>query len=131
MTRLSNTDTTEFAAFANDVDAVQAQFQSVFTTLTGSINSVVDPEYGLLAGLNCLIFGEDFNVLVKTICVQFFNTTYLSRLTLGITAFGILFAMCCSVCTGVRHYKHSQRSVKLDSLGSPGEGTTAGFVKGY
>lgn len=43
MTRLSSTNSGEFTTFANNVDAVQAQFESVFTTLTGSIDSVVNP----------------------------------------------------------------------------------------
>ena len=30
-------------------------------------------------------------------------------LILGISSFGILFAMCCTVCAGVRHFKHSER----------------------
>ena len=32
---------------------------------------------------------------------------------MGISAFGIIFAMCCSVCAGVRHYKHGERKDKL------------------
>jgi hypothetical protein len=31
----------------------------------------------------------------------------------GIASFGILFSMCCAVCAGVRHYKHSERIGKL------------------
>lgn len=75
--------------------------------LEDTVSTVVDPDTGLLAGFNCLLFGEDIVRVINTTCVRFFNTTYLARLTLGISAFGILFAMCCSICTGVRHFKHS------------------------
>ncbi len=49
-----------------------------------------------------------------------FNTFFVSRLTLGIAAFGILFAMCCTVCSGVRHFKHSER---MDNSIMPGFGS--------
>lgn len=32
---------------------------------------------------------------------------------MGISAFGILFAMCCIVCSGVRHFKHSERKDRV------------------
>jgi len=35
------------------------------------------------------------------------------RYALGISCYGVLFAMCCIVCTGVRHYKHSQRKTQI------------------
>ena len=92
---------------------------------------MIDPDYGLLAGFNCVIFGEDFNRAIETICVKFFNTVYLARLTTGISAFGILFAMCCSVCTGVRHYKHSLRITKLDALDGNPESTMANLNQKY
>lgn len=121
-----------FTNFTTSVDAVQTAFEGVFSSLTGTINSIVDPQYGLLAGFNCVIFGEDFNRAIEAICVKFFNTTYLARLTLGISAFGILFAMCCSVCTGVRHYKHSLRLTKLDSFdGGNQESTMANLNQKY
>lgn len=72
----------------------------------------------MVAGFNCLIFGEDFQMVINTLCVKMFNLTYSSRLSLGIAAFGILFAMCCSVCSGVRHYKHFMRKSKLENLDS-------------
>lgn len=73
------------------------------------LTSVFDPNYGMISGLNCLILGEDINLISNTTCTKFFNTFFLFRLTLGIAAFGILFMMCCTVCSGVRHYKHSMR----------------------
>lgn len=42
-----------------------------------------------------------------------YSNIYTMRLAMGITAWGVLFMMCCAVCTGVRHYKHSQRKEKI------------------
>ena len=46
-------------------------------------------------------------MIIDTMCVRLFNVFYMLRFTLGVSAFGILFMMCCSVCSGVRHYKHA------------------------
>lgn len=78
-----------------------------------SISSLTNPKYGLLAGLNCKVFGEDFQALENVICGTFYKNIYLLRLTVGIASYGILFAMCCIVCTGVRHFKHSERKGKI------------------
>lgn len=55
-------------------------------------------------------------------CSGGFYSLSLVRLLFGIAAFGMLFAMCCSVCTGVRFYKHSVRLSQtggIDEFGSP------------
>jgi len=51
--------------------------------------------------------------MISSVCVSNFNTLYITRLLMGIAAFGILFAMCCIVCSGVRHFKHSERKDKV------------------
>lgn len=78
-----------------------------------SISSLTDPTYGMLAGLNCKIFGQDFVTFQNVICGSFFTNIYLIRLTFGIASWGILFSMCCIVCTGVRHYKQTNRRAKV------------------
>ena len=75
--------------------------------------SVIDPKYGLIAGLNCLLIGEDVVRITKVICNEAFNNIFFMMLICGISSFGILFSMCCAVCAGVRHYKHSERIGKL------------------
>lgn len=70
------------------------------------MDGVVDPDYGLIAGFNCAIFGEDISLLLQTACSHLFVTTYFLRLSLGIAGIGIFFIMCFSVCTGVRVYLH-------------------------
>ena len=59
----------------------------------------------MLAGLNCQLFGEDFVAFQNVICGSFYNNVYTIRIVFGIAAWGILFAMCCTVCSGVRHFK--------------------------
>lgn len=68
-----------------------------------------DENNGMLAGLNCLILGEDINLIVSTTCSSLFNTFFFLRLTLAMVAFGILFSLCCITCSGVRAYKHNER----------------------
>ena len=102
------------------IDTVVTGFSTVNTTMTNVINAlnaavagIVDPKFGMIAGLNCLIIGEGLDLMVSSICVSNFNTLYITRLLMGISSFGILFALCCIVCSGVRHYKHSERKDKI------------------
>lgn len=96
-----------------NLGTINTTMSNVITSLNSTVDSVIDPTYGLIAGLNCLLIGEDINMVVDTICVSNFNTIYINRLAMGIAAFGILFALCCIVCSGVRHYKHSERKDKI------------------
>jgi len=88
----------------------------LFTNITTSLNSIqtlTDPTYGLLAGLNCKVFGEDFQRIQQIFCGSMYSNMYTMRLAFGIIAYGVLFTMCCAVCTGVRHFKHMQRKDKV------------------
>jgi hypothetical protein len=53
-----------------------------------------------------------------TFCQSVFTISYFTRLVLGLASFGILFSLCCGVCTGVRFYKHEIR--KLNSVNNEG-----------
>ena len=97
----------------SDFASVNTTMTNVMNTLTATVDGITNPRFGLIAGLNCNIIGEDLETLVNAVCVSNFNTLYITRLLMGIAAFGILFAMCCIVCSGVRHYKHSERISKL------------------
>ena len=90
---------------ATHVGNMGPQFTTIFNTLNATLSDVVDPDYGLVAGLNCLVLGEDIVNAKDTICVTFFNSIFFLLVTIGTTSFGLLFALCCIVCTGVRHYK--------------------------
>ncbi len=78
-------------------------FNTVKTNLNTAVDSVTNPTTGMIAGLNCKLFGEDFIRINNSLCVSMFNVFYSSRLILGVASYGILFAMCCIVCSGVRH----------------------------
>ena len=103
--------TTAGSVFAS-IDQFRGVLNTVSTGMT-SISSLTDPTYGMLAGLNCKIFGQDFVTFQNVICGSFFTNIYLIRLTFGIASWGILFSMCCIVCTGVRHYKQTNRRAKV------------------
>ena len=69
---------------------------------------MIDPEYGLINGFNCAVFGEDILLIISTGCDHLFVTTYSMRMTLGIAGVGAFFAMCFTVCAGVRIYLHEK-----------------------
>ena len=92
----------------NQTKTALTDFKTQLTNLDtamAAMNSITDPQYGVLAGMNCKIFGEDFVRLKNVMCGGFYNNIYGIRLVFGIAAFGMLFSMCCIVCTGVRHFK--------------------------
>ena len=107
------TAVTSVNTVVSDFAAVNTTITNVMNSLTATVDGITNPKFGLIAGLNCLIIGEDLETLVNAVCVSNFNTLYITRLLMGIAAFGILFSMCCIVCSGVRHFKHSERSGKL------------------
>ncbi len=107
------TAVTSVNTVVSDFAAVNTTITNVMNSLTATVDGITNPRFGLIAGLNCLIIGEDLETLVNAVCVSNFNTLYITRLLMGIAAFGILFSMCCIVCSGVRHFKHSERSGKL------------------
>ena len=105
--------TSDITQVTNAFNTINGTMSSVITTLSGSLDSITNAKYGLIAGLNCQIIGEDLNLVIASICISNFNTFYITRLLMGIAAFGILFAMCCIVCSGVRHFKHSERKDRV------------------
>ena len=82
------------------IDGVQASISS--------IGELTDPNYGLLAGLNCLLFGEDFERFQQVLCGKTYVTVYDHRIIIAIISFALLFSLCCLTCTGVRQYKQEQ-----------------------
>jgi hypothetical protein len=102
LTQINNTGNAASAFSA--INSFKGVLNTANTSLA-SIQSLTDPTYGLLAGLNCKLFGEDFQTFQNVICGSFYNSIYTIRLTFGIAAWGLLFAMCCTVCSGVRHFK--------------------------
>lgn len=89
------------------VTAVGSSVTTVKNNLVSTVNTVVDPTYGIIAGLNCGIIGEDLFLIVNSVCSHGYKLSFFIRLAFGIAGFGILFSVCCASCTGVRHYKQS------------------------
>jgi hypothetical protein len=59
---------------------------------------------------------------------------YTMRLAIGIASYGVLFMMCCSVCVGVRHFKHMNRKDRVGDAffsKSGDEGSGAAFAKNH
>ena len=53
--------------------------------------------------------GEDLILVKNAACVNIFNSLYVSLVTVGISSFALLLAMCCMVCSGVRQYKQLEK----------------------
>jgi formyltetrahydrofolate synthetase len=102
----------------NITTTLNATFSNAVTSLNAVAQSVTDSKYGLVAGMNCKVIGEDFTTFTTTFCQSLFTVLYFSRLVVGCASFGILFAICCGACTGVRFYKQSIR--KLNSIDNTG-----------
>lgn len=103
----------DISIVTTDLNNINSTMTDVVDNLLGSFDTIIDPKFGLIAGLNCQLIGENLKLVVGSICVSNFNTIYITRLFMGIAAFGILFSMCCIVCSGVRHFKHSERKDKV------------------
>jgi hypothetical protein len=80
---------------------------NVINNLESILSSVFDPKYGMISGLNCLVLGEDIDVISDTVCISLFNIIFFLRIICGIIGFGVLFFMCFSVCSGMRAYRQS------------------------
>lgn len=86
----------------NEIDpALPNLFKSVLDGLS-TINNIVDPKTGLLAGLNCKLMGEDFQRLEQSVCGSLYKNIYATRLALGIASYGILLSLCLFICVGRR-----------------------------
>lgn len=97
------------ASFQADLITLGGALAGVKPTIN-SLNSLLDTEYGMLGGLNCSLFGEDFQNIVNNSCVLGFNTLFNIRLSLGICSFGLFFASLCSVCAGSRYARQEDKT---------------------
>lgn len=87
---------------------VKTQLSTILNALEATAPKITDPINGLQGGLNCLMIGEDLQRIRDTLCINVFNGLFVSLVTVGLSAFGLLLSMCCIVCTGVRYYKQSE-----------------------
>lgn len=84
-----------------------ASFNSLISTLSNTVNTIIDPQYGIIAGFNCALLGADILMVNNAVCMNGFELLFFFRLAFGMAGFGVLFSLCCITCTGVRHYKQS------------------------
>lgn len=89
------------------ISTVGTTITNVKNTLSTTADMIMNPTYGIVAGLNCALFGEDINLIIGTTCTQGFKFIFFLRLGFGMAGFGVLFTIWCASCTGVRHYKQS------------------------
>ena len=45
----------------------------------------------------------------NSVCVGFLNSVYYNLICLILISYGTLLAACCTVCAGVRHFRHLQK----------------------
>jgi len=95
-----------FNTFKTDITNVGTAMTTVNTSLS-SVNSLLDPKYGMLGGLNCKVFGEDIQIFIDSLCINTFNSLYITRLAVGIASFGLFFSLFCIVCSGSRHFRQN------------------------
>lgn len=84
------------------------QFDKTLNDLLSEFSTITDPKFGLIAGFNCRVLGEDVVLLVNTFCDNVLVTTYFLQITFGVVGYLILFISCCSVCLGVRHLRKQE-----------------------
>ena len=116
--RMSTATTSVNQFSANLTGTLSTTFTTAVNSMNAVAQTVTDGKYGLVAGLNCRLIGEDFSTFTNTFCQNFFTVSYFARLAIGCASFGILFSICFGACTGVRFYKNSIR--KLNSVENQG-----------
>lgn len=112
----ASTATTSVSTFTANMSNIVNVFNSLQSSLASTAASVTDPTYGFVAGLNCRLFGSDVVRFQTVFCTSVFNFMFFTRIVIGVASFGLLFMMCCTICTGVRHFKHS---IRKDALPLP------------
>lgn len=99
---------TAITNFKTAITTLGTTVAGIKTNLQSTVNTITDPNYGIVAGLNCAIIGEDILLVLNTLCTNGFKLSFFIRLAFGIAGFGVLFSMWCASCTGVRHYRQQQ-----------------------
>ena len=57
ITSTRNYFTTASTGYSDKIDAVGTSFTNIVNALQSVISSIVDPNYGMVAGMNCLVLG--------------------------------------------------------------------------
>jgi hypothetical protein len=116
----SSVNSLNIATFQGDLATLDGSFANVNSTIN-SLSSLLDTKTGMLGGLNCKLFGEDFQSIIDTSCVLGFNSLYQIRLALGICSLGLFFATFCAVCAGSRYARQMETRSKTKQDGTENE----------
>ena len=108
----TSTANTNVNNYKSAITSVGTSLDGVIATLTGAVSSIIDPTYGLVAGFNCALLGTDILMVNDVACLNGFTLLFFFRFAFGIAGIAILVALCCSTCTGVRHFKQSVAKAK-------------------
>jgi hypothetical protein len=108
--RYNSTVKNDINNIVNSMTSLKPKMGTTFNNLNSTLNTLLDPTYGLIAGINCLLMGEDLVLTKNSLCVSMFNSFFFLFVTIGTASFALLFSMCCIVCTGVRHFKQDEKN---------------------
>lgn len=73
---------TNIGTIISSLSNLQTDMNNAITNLQGLVDSVTNADFGLIAGLNCRLIGEDIMLIVNSVCVSNFNTIYITRLAM-------------------------------------------------
>jgi len=106
-------DLTTLQSKINDYDttfkATQANVSSYSSILQTNFNGLTNLTVGTFNGLDCRVIGESVIDMRNSICVGVLNSIYYNLICLILVSYGTLLAACCTVCAGVRHFRHLQK----------------------
>ena len=96
---------------------VKPLFTEVYGNLTStlSLDSIFNPETGVITGLDCRVMSESGVNLKEGLCVRSFNRMFFSLVTVGIMSFGMFLMVCCILCFNVRHYQFHIQSTRTEA----------------
>ena len=67
-TRIATATTSVNQFSANITGTLSTTFTNAVNTMAATAQNVTDGKYGLVAGLNCRLIGEDFSTFTNTFC---------------------------------------------------------------
>lgn len=87
----------------------QANISTYATILQTNYNGQTNLTAGSFNGLDCRVLGESIIDMRNSICVGMLSSIYYNLVCLILLSYGTLLAACCTVCAGVRHFRHLQK----------------------
>ncbi len=108
LTSLTNLQS-KITDYQTTFNAIQANISTYSTILQSSFNDQINLVSGSFNGLDCRVIGESIIDMRNSICVGLLNSVYYNIICLILIGYGTLLAACCTVCSGVRHFRHLQK----------------------